>query len=216
MLLRLILPSLIAIAMLGCMTTNDERWRGYNDDGVHLFAAGEFGKALECFDLALTLHPHDSVILYNMGQCYERQGDLPRAEQYYASCVERDAKHADARLALITIQYRTGRTGAANLVIEDWLKQQPTTADALVADAWRLRQQRAIPAAQARLHQALSLDRNNRRALTELAILYELQGLPDRSLALYEQILEREPTQIDIADRVAQLRARGVKLPTPK
>ncbi len=216
MVVRQLLPGLLSVALFGCMATNDERWRGYNEDGVHLFAAGEYGKALECFDLAHTLHPNDAVILYNMGQCYERQGEIARAEQYYASCVERDAKHADARLALIAIQYRTGRTGAANLVIEEWLKPQPPAADALVADAWRLRQERAIPAAQARLHQALSLDRNNRRALTELAILYEMQGLPDRSLALYEQILDREPNQIDIADRVAQLRARGVKLPTPR
>ncbi len=220
MLMRQFAPGFVvvvlAVIFVGCMGTNEDRWRTFNEDGVQLFNAGEYGKALECFDLALTLHPNDAVLIYNMGQCYERRGDLAHAEQYYANCLERDPKHADARLALISVQYRTGRAGAANLAIESWLKQQPVSVDALVADAWRLRQQRAIPAAQARLHQALSLEQTNRRALTELAILYELQGMPDRSLALYGQILEKEPTQIDIADRAAQLRARGVKMPTPK
>jgi Flp pilus assembly protein TadD len=203
------------LLMLGCASTGDDRWRMFNEDGVAQFAKGNYRDALDSFDYAMTLRPQDPVLIYNTAQCYERLGDTKRAEQLYAYCVQVDAKHGDARLALIAMQYRTNRVAEANRTIDEWLQQTPPAADALVADAWRLRQQRAYPAAQGRLHQALAIDGNNRRALTELAILNEIQGMPDRALVLYERILEREPNQIEIAERLEQLRARGVKRAMP-
>ena len=207
---------LVPLALLaGCTAASDDRWRLFNEDGVQLFAKGNYRDALDSFDYALTLRPNDPVLLYNSGQCYERLGDVKKAEQFYTYCLERDRKYGDARLALVSLKYRTGRIQEANQQIQDWLREAPPSADAYVADAWRLRQERAYPAAQARLHEALSLEPNNRRALTELAILYEIQGMPDRALVLYERILLREPDQIEIAERLEQLKARGVKRPLP-
>ena len=67
-------------------------------------------------------------------------------------------------------------------MIQDWLKEDPTSADPIVADAWRLRREKNIPLAQARLEEALAVDMNNRPALTEMAILWESQGIPERAL----------------------------------
>lgn len=206
---------LLLLMLLGCTAASDDRWRMFNEDGVQLYAKGNYRDALDSFDYALTLRPNDPVLIYNAAQCYDRLGDAKKAEQYYAYCLERDKKHGDARLALVSLKHRTNRAPEANQQIQDWLKQDPQSADALVAEAWRLRQERAYPLAQARLQQALALDAHNRRALTELAILHELQGMPDRSLVLYERILTRDPNQIEIVERVEQLRAKGVKRPVP-
>ena len=208
--------SIILFAGLaGCASTNDDRWRLINEDGVQLFAKGNYRDALDSFDYALTFHPNDPVLFYNIAQCYERLGDFKKAEELYAYCLQRDAKHGDARLAIVALKYRTNRTAEANVLIQDWLRLEPQYADAYVADAWRLRQEKAYPQAMGRVQQALSLDNCNRRAQTELAILYELQGMPDRSLDLYEQILRREPNQIEIAERLEQLKAKGIKHPLP-
>jgi Tfp pilus assembly protein PilF len=201
--------------LVGCTTTDPDRWRIFNEEGVQLFAQGQYRDALENFDYALTLHSQDPILIFNVAQCYDRLGDARRAEQYYASCLQIDAKHADARLALLELRYRAGRVVEANRMIQDWQIEDPKSADPIVADAWRLRREGNIPRAQARLEEALAVDMNNRRALTEMAILWESQGQPDRARVLYERILLREPNQIAIRDRLEQLKAKNVGRPLP-
>jgi Tfp pilus assembly protein PilF len=203
-------------SLAGCVSSNDERWRIFNEDGVQLFAKGSYREALDSFDYALSLHSQDPVLLYNAAQCHDRLGEIKKAEELYAYCLQRDAKHGDARLALVALKYRTNHVAEANQVIQDWLAHEPNSADSYVADAWRLRQEKACPQAQARLQQALSIEPRNRRALTEMAILCEIQGMPERSFVLYEQILQCEPHQIEIAERLEQLKAKGVQRPPPQ
>ena len=211
--LRLIVCTLLGVS--GCATLDEERWREFNRDGVELFAKGDYRNALDSFDYALTFRPADPVLVFNMAQCYDRLGAVKKAEELYVYSLQRDPKYADAQLALLALQYRTGRAQDANRQIQEWLQREPQSPDAYVADAWRLRQERAYPMAQARLQQAYALDGQNRRVLTEMAILDETQGMPDRALVLYQQILEREPNQLEIAERVRNLQSRGVKAPIP-
>jgi tetratricopeptide (TPR) repeat protein len=206
----------VLTALAGCVSPSDERWRIFNEDGVELFSKGKYREALDSFDYALTLHAQDPVLIYNTAQCHDRLGEVKRAEELYAYCLQRDPKHGDARLALVSLKYRTNRMAEANQLIDDWLTNEPNCADAYVASAWRLRQEKAYPMAVARVEQALSLEPRNRRALTEMAILLEIQGMPERSMVLYQSILQREPNQIEIADRLAQLKAKGVQPPPPK
>jgi tetratricopeptide (TPR) repeat protein len=206
----------MAVAITGCVNTEgEERARLFNDDGVHLFAQGDYTAALDSFDLALTLRPQDANLLFNLGQCYERLGDVKNAEKYYNTCLLRAPKHGDAHLALAELLYRTGRKAQADQMIEECLRQDAKCADAFVLDAWRLRQARAYPEAQGRLQQALDLEPHNRRALAEFALLYEATGMPQRAFVLYERILEREPGQVQISQKLDQLRTKGVSRPLP-
>jgi Tfp pilus assembly protein PilF len=207
----------LCLALAGCITTpTSERVQIFNDDGVYLFAQGQYREALENFELALTLQPGDAGLLFNAGQCHDRLGHWQTAEKYYLESLQLHAKHLEARQAYITLLYRTGRAAQADQLIDDWLHQQPDLADAYVLDAWRLRQQNAVPQAHARLQQALALDPHHSRALTELAIIYEQTGMPERAYVLYERILARDPRQHEVAQRLAELRAKGVQRPLPE
>lgn len=210
-----VLVCAVSCGLIGCVAVGDERWRLYNEDGVEQFSKGNYGQALDSFDLAMALRPRDPVLIYNTAQCYDRMGDAKKAEQFYTYCLQVDPKHGDSLLALTALQYRTGRTAETTKKIENWLAKNPDSADAYVADAWRLRQEKNLPAAHGRLHQALSIEPHNRRALTEMAILYELMNMPDRSYVLYEDILERDPKQAEIAQRLEVLKVKGVKRPLP-
>lgn len=205
------------LLLAGCATTSSsERMQIYNDDGIYLFAQGQFQPALECFELALTLEPNDAGLLYNAGQCHDRLGHRESAEKYYLEALQRSAKHVDARHAYVALLYRTGRTDQANQLIDEWLHQQPDVADAYALDAWRLRKQNAIPQAHGRLQQALAIDPHHSRALTEMAIIYEQTGMPDRALVIYERILARDPRQYEVAQHLNELRAKGIKRPLPE
>ena len=198
-----------------CETTEQERLRHFNDDGVVRFRQGDFQGARESFSAALNLKPEDPNILFNIGQCYDRQGDWTRAEKYYRDALAKSDNHEDSRHALAVILYRTGRRPEAARMIQDWLARQPDLAGPYAEDGWRLRQENALPDAQQRLHQALEKDPHHIRALTELAILYEQFNRPERALVLYERVLAQNPQQADIAERVNQLRLKNVGRPLP-
>ncbi len=205
----------LAILVSGCETTEQERLRHFNDDGVVRFRQGDYQGARDSFSEALTLKPEDANILYNIGQCFDRQGEGTKAEKYYRDCLAKSDNHEDSRHALAVLLYRTGRRPEAALMIEDWLARQPTLAGPYAEDGWRLRQENSLPQAQGRLHQALEKDPHNIRALTELGILYEQLNMPERALVLYERALVQNPQQPEIVQRVNQLRLRNVRRPLP-
>lgn len=205
----------LLVSIVGCTAVDADRWRLFNDEGIRLFAQADYPHALECFDYALTLHSQDPILVFNMARCYDRLGNPIKAEQYYSNCLQLDPKHTDARLALIEAKFRAGQADQAKQMIQDWLNQDPHAADPIVADAWRLRREKNLPAAQARLEEALAMDMNNLHALTEMAIIQEEEGLHDRAYVLYERILERDPKQDAIRARLDELKAKGVKRPTP-
>jgi Tfp pilus assembly protein PilF len=204
-----------AMVPFGCVSSGDDRARLFNEDGVHLFQQGDYAAALDSFDMALTLRPQDATLLFNIGECYDRLGDTKSAEKYYGSCLMRAPRHGDARLALLELYYRTGRKAQADPMVDEWVRQDPKAADSFVLEAWRLRQAEMYPDAQGRLQQALDVEPHNRRALAELAFLYEKSQMPQRAFVIYERILEREPGQAQIARKLEQLRALGVSRPLP-
>jgi Tfp pilus assembly protein PilF len=211
---RWLLACLLAV-FTGCETASQDRVRQFNEDGVYLFERGEYGSARESFEVALQLQPKDAGLLYNTGQCYDRQNDAAKAEQFYQRCLQENANHAPCRHALAVLLFRSGRGNDADNMIEDWLTREPKRADAYVEDGWRLRQAGELTQAEARLQQALDLEPRNIRALTEMAILFEVLQLPERAAVLYERVLAEDPHQPAVAERLNSLRAKKVGKPLP-
>jgi Tfp pilus assembly protein PilF len=200
----------------GCVLTADqERVRDYNQDGVFLFQHGDYVGARDSFQAASALTPEDPAIMYNLGECQERLGNLPKAECYYRECLQRQPKNLSARHALVALLARTGRQKDATILVDLWLKEEPVTGDAYAEDGWLLHHTGDLPRAQARLHQALEVEPRNRLALTELALVYESMHRPDRAVVLYERILEDNPGDKDVSDRVNYLLAKAPGRPRP-
>src|SRR5439155_9827854 len=118
----------------GCQTAAQDRARLFNDDGIYLFERGDYGSARESFEVALTFQPKDPGVLYNVGQCYDRQNNAAKAEPFYRRCLEEESNHAPCRHALAVLLYRTGRRAEADHLVEDWLVREPKRADAYVED----------------------------------------------------------------------------------
>jgi Flp pilus assembly protein TadD len=199
----------------GCQTTDHDRFNHFNSDGIHRFQQGDYQGARESFEEALKLKPEDPNLVYDIGQCFDRQGDKVQAEKYYRQCLEKVDNHAECRHALAVLLYRSGRQAEAEKMIQDWLLRAPELAGPYAEDGWRLRQEKAYPQARARLQQALHIDPHCVRALVELGILYEQLDLSDRAVVLYERALARNPNQPEIAERLAFLRQHQVGRPRP-
>src|SRR5437588_13124875 len=97
--LRVCLFALPALLAAACAPTSSERLREYNEDGVRLFQRGNYADARDSFRAALALEPDDADLLFNLGQCYDRLGQVDKAKQSYDGCIQRAPGHADARHA---------------------------------------------------------------------------------------------------------------------
>lgn len=207
---------LIVVFLLGCDTTVQDRIQVFNREGTILYRQGEYQSARENFEQASELKPEDPNLLYNIGQCYEHQGDWPKAESFYRKCLDKEPEHEDVRFALAQVLDRTGRRDEAAKLANDWLTSHPSKAAPYALDGWRLRQDRAFPQAQGRLMQALAIDPHCSRAQVELGILYEQLGQPERALILYQRALDHNPRQPDVIDRLNELKAKNVGRPLPE
>jgi Flp pilus assembly protein TadD len=203
----------LLIGLVGCDATQQERIRLYNEDGIHQFSQGNYRDAADSFEQALMLKPNDPVLSFNLGQAYDRAGKAQQAETYYLECLKRDATMADARQAYANLLSRTGRTEDAHRLIEQWTTQEGNASDALVLQAWKLRQQQNYSEAYDKLQAALAQEPHNPRALTELGILYEKTNFPERSLVLYERVLAQNPNLFEVRERIAALKSRGIGRP---
>jgi tetratricopeptide (TPR) repeat protein len=204
-----------SLLFLGCVSPDLEKVREFNDDGVHLFRQGDYRHARECFEVALQMHSEDPSLLYNIGRCHEREGNAAKAEELYRHCLYRASNHAECRRALALLMLRSGRRAETDEMIEGWLASEPQLADAYAEDGWRLRQDGEVHKALGRFQQALQIEPQNVRALTELGILYELIEQPSYALEVYERALKQQPKNRDLAERVSRLCSQGVKSPRP-
>ena len=206
----------LALGVAACATSPvAERVRDYNEDGLHLYECGSYADARDSFQAALALQPEDPNLIFNLAQCYDRLGQPTRAEQLYRDCLRHSPEHAECRHALGVLLVRAGRRPEAVRMAEDWLRAEPNRADAYAEDGWLRAQEGDLINARGRFQQALALDPHNNRALTELARIYEAMHRPDRAVVLYEQALEVNPRQPEVARRVSLLRAQGVGRPHP-
>lgn len=205
----------VAMLLAGCDTTSQDRVMEFNKEGTQLYNQGDFQAARENFEEALELKPGDADLLYNVAQCFDRQGNWPKAEVFYRQCLDREPEHEDARFALALVLDRTGRRDEAARLAQEWLTAHPERAAPYALDGWRLRQERAFPQAQGRLQQALAIDPHCNRALIELGVLYEQMQRPERARVLYERALARKPNQPEVVERLNDLLQKNVGRPLP-
>src|SRR5579871_902936 len=90
----------LLLSVAGCVTTDDERVRDYSSDGLQLFRCGNYRAARESYQAALALRPEDIGLMYNVAQCYDRQGADAQAEKLYNDCLQRAPNHGACRHAL--------------------------------------------------------------------------------------------------------------------
>ena len=100
--------AVLALLVAACAPTTQERVHEYNDLGIQRFQKGEYDRAREDFQAALTLLPDNFALLYNLGQCYDHLGQADRAEAIYRECLQQDPNHAECRHSLNVLLVQRG------------------------------------------------------------------------------------------------------------
>jgi Flp pilus assembly protein TadD len=215
---RLVWVAGLAFAAGACVPAVQERVRDYNEDGNFLFQHGRYDYARDSFAAALALQPENPDLIYNVGQCYDRLGQVVQAERSYTECLQRNANHPECRHALTMLLLRQGRRDDAVRMVRDWLRSvqhTPAEAAALAEDGYLYAQAHQPVEALERFQQALELDAHSVRALTEMGRVYEELHYPDRALVLYQRALLVNAQQPEVVQRASLLRRQGIGSPRP-
>ena len=207
--------AVLASVVAGCVSTDDQRLRDYDDDGIQLFRRGAYNEARETFQAALALKPADPNLLYNLGQCYDRLDAADKAEETYRDCLRQAPGHADCLHALTAFLVRRQRRGEADQLVEDWIRREPNSAAAYAEYGWLCARDKDYPKALSACQHAYELDPHDVHALNQLGRLYETLNRQDRALAMYERSLEYQPNQPEVGALVSRLKGEGTRSPHP-
>ena len=207
--------AMLASVAAGCALTDPERLRDYNDDGVRLFQRGDYNDARESFQAALALKPGDSTLLYNVGECQDRLGQVDAAEKTYRECLHQSPNHADCIHALDALLVRQQRRPEAGQLVDDWLQRDPRSASAYAEYGWLCACDKDYPKALSACQHAYELDSHDVHVLNELGQLFESLSRTDRALEMYKRSLVYQPDQHEVVLCVSRLKAQGAGRPHP-
>lgn len=201
---------LIASLMLntGC------RWGsvGQNGLGLQLYQQGKYPEALQQFELARQSDPTNPDSYYNLASTYARLGQaqkdakmLEQAEVLYNQCLELSPNHVECYRGLAVLLAETNRSDKAFTLMQNWVKSNPTLADARVELSRLQSEFGQTKQAQQTLDEALAMDPNNARAWAARGKLREDAGDVMQAVQNYQQSLALNSLQPDLYQRVAAL-----------
>jgi Flp pilus assembly protein TadD len=207
-----------------------------NQEGVEAVKKHAYEKAETAFYKAYLIDPDDPFTLNNLGYISELQGQVDRAQRFYALAMEQPT---DAIIARSTSHKVEGHPMKEALAVPDL----PLQINHDNVEAVRLLAQGRAPEVDLMLQRTLKNDPNNIFTLNNLGVAKEMEGESDEALKYYEsaaathtdaaavvtlnrswrgkpvsemaaqnakELRNREQTQNSVEARLALLNVRGV------
>lgn len=150
-----------------------------NREGVEAVRKHNYKKAEQVFYKAYLFDPDDAFTLNNLGYISELQGELDRAEKFYALAADQSS---DAVIALASAKRVQGRPMSQAMAITD----QPLQLNHANVEAVRLLSQGRAPEADVLLQQTLKTDPQNVFTLNNLGVAKEMEGEAQEALRYYD------------------------------
>ncbi|MFH1674845.1 MAG: tetratricopeptide repeat protein, partial [Pseudomonadota bacterium] len=132
----LITTSLLVLvfSLIGCVSKEEKRDQ-FLQQGIRLYEAGQYKKAVLELKNVLQLDPDCAPAYLYMGRAYFKQGNIKKAKGNLARAVALNEALDDARLDLGTILVVTKESERALEIIRPILDKEPTHAKALLIGA---------------------------------------------------------------------------------
>lgn len=150
-----------------------------NREGVELVAKHQYEKAEAFFYKAYLLDPDDPFTLNNLGYISELQGQVDRAQRFYALAAQQPS---DAIIDLASSKRVRGHS-----VNEALATDGPMGLNRENVEAVRLLSQRRAPEADLLLQKALKSDPQNVFTLNNLGVAKEMEGESQEALKYYDK-----------------------------
>lgn len=186
-----------------------------NQLGTQAYNGGQFSKAINEFQRALTSNPKNSDAYYNLGASYYSLGKqqknsqwVTQAENLFRQSISLNDQHRDAHRSLACLLVETNREDHAFDLINTWQERHPQATDPLIELARLYQEYGDNRRATDYLADALRLDSNNVRALKAMGHVREMQGQVNLALENYTRVLQIDNRQTEVADRIGVLQTQ--------
>jgi Flp pilus assembly protein TadD len=150
-----------------------------NRDGVKAVQKRDFNRAKKLFYKAYLLDPNDPFTLNNLGYISELEGDVDRAQRYYALSAEMNSDAVVDRASTSSVEGKPVAEIAGNAA------DKGMQINRLNVEAMGLLQKDRAPEAEILLGKALTLDQRNPFTLNNIGFAREQAGELESALSYY-------------------------------
>ncbi len=151
-----------------------------NREGVEAVRKHNYSKAEQLFYKAYLFDPDDAFTLNNLGYISELQGQIDRAQRFYALSAEQSSEAVIDRASMHRLEGRPMKDAVA-------LADQPLQVNHANVEAVRLLSQGRAPEADLLLQSTLKTDPQNVFTLNNLGVAKEMEGEDQEALKYYDQ-----------------------------
>jgi Flp pilus assembly protein TadD len=151
-----------------------------NREGVEAVRKHSYSKAEQLFYKAYLFDPDDPFTLNNLGYIAELQGQVDRAQSFYALAAEQSSEAVIDRASARKMEGRPMKDVLA-------LSDQPLQMNHANVEAVRLLSQGRAPEADLLLQETLKTDSHNVFALNNMGVAKEMEGESQHALKYYDE-----------------------------
>src|SRR5215470_15654586 len=151
-----------------------------NREGVEAVRKHNYKKAEQLFYKAYLFDPDDAFTLNNLGYIAELQGQIDRAQQFYAYAAEQSSD------AVVDLSSKSQLRGQPMKVALD-ISNAPLQVNHANVEAVRLLQQGRAPEADLMLQQVLKTDPKNVFTLNNMGVAKEMEGEQQEALRYFDE-----------------------------
>ena len=169
-------------------------WKAHNNMALASIDMGEFALAEAHYLESLAIEPQ-AAIYNDLGFVLERQGLAEDAAAAYRKALKLDPESASAHYNLGASLVRGGDFAAAETHFLAALEKSPSTqawSGLGIAQSQQGREEEAIDS----LRAAINADRSNAAAYDALGTILVGQGRPDEAVAVYQALIETQPSAV--------------------
>lgn len=209
-----------ALNLLGALTYDDRRFaeaqdyfetvltlqpgaESHNSMGIVLKAQGKYAEAIEHYQKALALKPHQPEVLSNLGNVLKETGELEAAIAAYQEAIALNPAYAEAHNNLGIAYKDQQQLESAVACYETAMRLKPNYAEAYHNLGIVLRLQDKLDAAIAYFEQAIALKPTYAEAYTSLGSTLQQQGKLEAAIAQYQRLIELQPDSADSFNNLA-------------
>jgi len=170
---------------------------GYLFKGMAELARLKYSDAEQDAQIAAQKAPQIPAPYVQMGNIHLAQKHFPEAEKFYQHALDKDPSSSEGLSGLMNTYFAQKQHDKAIAAANIQIGKSPNNANFydLLGTAL-FNGKKDLPGAEAALHKAISLDKNNIDALEKLGKVQVQQGQPDQALVLYQQSIKDNPREV--------------------
>jgi tetratricopeptide (TPR) repeat protein len=170
---------------------------GFILKGIADLARQKYSDAQQDAEQAAQRAPQSPAPFVQMGNIQLAQKHYADAEKFYQQALDKDPSSAEGLSGLMNTYFAQKQFDKAIAAANAQIAKSPNNANFydLLGTAL-FNGKKDLPGAEAALHKAIELDKNNSDAIEKLGKVQVQQGAADKALALYQQSIKDNPRDV--------------------